>query len=55
MLTPAILTRVVAAALDEDAPWGDLEREVVHRADRAEGLGEVLDEDRAVGRHDPRA
>ncbi|MCP1429410.1 nicotinate-nucleotide pyrophosphorylase (carboxylating) [Microbacterium foliorum] len=24
MLTPAILTRVVAAALDEDAPWGDL-------------------------------
>jgi nicotinate-nucleotide pyrophosphorylase (carboxylating) len=24
MLTPALLTRVVAAALDEDAPWGDL-------------------------------
>ncbi len=24
MLTPAILTRVVGAALEEDAPWGDL-------------------------------
>jgi nicotinate-nucleotide pyrophosphorylase (carboxylating) len=24
MLTPAIITRVVGAALDEDAPWGDL-------------------------------
>jgi len=24
MLTPALLTRVVGAALDEDAPWGDL-------------------------------
>lgn len=24
MLTPAVITRVVAAALEEDAPWGDL-------------------------------
>lgn len=24
MLTPAVLTRVVQAALDEDAPWGDI-------------------------------
>ncbi|MDR2997387.1 MAG: nicotinate-nucleotide diphosphorylase (carboxylating), partial [Microbacterium sp.] len=24
MITPATLTRVVSAALEEDAPWGDL-------------------------------
>lgn len=29
MLTPATLTRVVGAALEEDAPWGDLTSEAV--------------------------
>lgn len=33
MLTPATLTRVVGAALDEDAPWGDLTSSTLLPAD----------------------
>ncbi len=35
MLTPAILTRVVGAALEEDAPWGDLTSTALLPADAA--------------------
>ena len=33
MLTPAVIDRTVRAALDEDAPWGDLTSEHLIPAD----------------------
>ncbi|MBO9627016.1 MAG: carboxylating nicotinate-nucleotide diphosphorylase [Microbacterium sp.] len=35
MLTPAVITRVVGAALEEDAPWGDLTSTALLPADAA--------------------
>ena len=35
MLTPAVITRVVTAALEEDAPWGDLTSTALLPADAA--------------------
>ncbi|WP_175985858.1 carboxylating nicotinate-nucleotide diphosphorylase [Microbacterium tenebrionis] len=40
MLTPATLTRVVGAALDEDAPWGDLTSTTLLPAD-AEAVADL--------------
>ncbi|MCC2029423.1 carboxylating nicotinate-nucleotide diphosphorylase [Microbacterium sp. YMB-B2] len=47
MLTPATLTRVVGAALDEDAPWGDLTSTTLLPAD-AEAIADLTARERGI-------
>lgn len=47
MLTPATLTRVVGAALDEDAPWGDLTSTTLLPAD-VEAVADLTARERGI-------